>query len=281
MRLRRALGLAVGDAALLGDPGHDRLVAVGLVHREDVLEDRCGALEPHAGVDVLLGQRRHTAVRMELELHEDEVPELEEALAVAARRALGAAAADACAAVVEHLRVAPARPRPSHRPEVVRAVEREDALGRLADPEPGCTRDLVLAEPELRIAGEDRDPEALHVDLQVLRQVLPREVDRAVLEVLAEREVAEHLEEGQMVAVEADLVDVGRAEALLHGDEERRRRCLAAQEVRHQRLHAGAVQERRAVPVGRDQRARRVPLVALGLEVGEKALAELCGGAHA
>ena len=42
-----------------------------------------------------------------------------------------------------------------------------------------------------------------------------RELDRALLEVLPEREVAEHLEERQVVSVEPDLVDVGGAEGLL------------------------------------------------------------------
>ena len=59
VRLRRGLRLAEGDAALGGDPGHDRLVAVRLVDRavRHVLDDRREPLEPHPGVDVLLRQR--------------------------------------------------------------------------------------------------------------------------------------------------------------------------------------------------------------------------------
>ena len=109
---------------------------------------------------------------------------------------------------------------------------------------------------------------------------LPRELDRAVLEVLAEREVAEHLEEGQVVAVEADLVDVGCAEDLLHRRQERRRRLLAAEEERHQRLHPGRGEQRRAVVRSRDQRPRGPEGVAFRLEEGAVALAELGGRAH-
>ena len=60
-------------------------------------------------------------------------------------------------------------------------------------------------------------PDAIPVELQPLLDELGRELDRALLEVLAEREVAEHLEERQVVPVEADLVDVLRPEALLRG----------------------------------------------------------------
>ena len=137
------------------------------------------------GVDVLLGERRDRAVLVELVLHEDEVPELEEALALAAGRALGPAAADLLAPVVEELGVRPAGARAADRPEVVRPVEADDALGRHALRLPEADRFLVLAEAELGIACEDGHPELLGVDLHVVEDELPGEVDRAFLEVLA------------------------------------------------------------------------------------------------
>src|SRR5207237_9033614 len=63
--LRRLLALAVGDPGAVGDPAHDLLVAVCVVDRVDLLQDACRALEPHAGVDVLLRQRRQGTVRSE------------------------------------------------------------------------------------------------------------------------------------------------------------------------------------------------------------------------
>ena len=142
-------------------------------------------------------------------------------------------------------------------------------------------RDLVLAEAELRIAGVHGRPDALPVELQVVLDELGRELDRALLEVLAEREVAEHLEEREVMAVEPDLVDVGRAEALLRRGRERRGRLLAAEEVRHLRLHPRGREQRRRVLRARDERPRGQPSVALGLEEGEEALPKLRGGAHA
>ena len=53
------------------------------------------------------------------------------------------------------------------------------------------------------------------VELEDLQRQLPGELDRLLLEVVAEREVAQHLEEGEVAGGRADLVDVRRAEALL------------------------------------------------------------------
>ena len=132
MRLGRRRRVAERDAALGRDPVHDRLVAVGLVDRavRHVLDDRRQPLEPHPRVDVLLRQRRQRPVRMLLVLHEDEVPELEEAVAArAGRRARRVAAAVLGAPVPVDLRVGAARPGTADRPEVLRARERNDPLG--------------------------------------------------------------------------------------------------------------------------------------------------------
>ena len=90
---------------------------------------------------------------------------------------------------------------------------------------------------------------------------LPGEVDRLVLEVVAEREVAEHLEEGAVPVGAADVLEVGvlaaGAQHLLDADDPRRRRLAQAEEVRLERLHARDDEERRRVVGRRDQRVRR------------------------
>ena len=144
------------------------------------------------------GVRRPVFVKVEL--HEDEVPELEKAIAFAPRRAIRAVATVLRAAVVVELRAGPARPGRPRLPEVLRPRQAADPIGRDADPQPPVDGDLVLAEAELGIAGEDGRPELLGGEAQMLGHELPREVDRAVLEVVAEREVPEHLEERQVPA---------------------------------------------------------------------------------
>src|SRR6266508_979888 len=191
------------------------------------------------GVDVLLREGRQLAVDVELELHEDEIPELQEALAArAARLAVRLPAAVLLAPVVVHLGVGTAWARTTDGPEVLCARQEDNALGGLPDLHPVVVSNRVFAEPELRIACEDTHPETLRVDLQMVEDELPRKIDRSFLEVLPEREVAEHLEEGQVRAVEADLVDVLRPEAFLDGRQQRRRRSLAPEEIGHERLHS-------------------------------------------
>ena len=278
--LGRDLVGAVGGASFPLDPLHDRLEAVGLVHRVDALEDRRGALDAHARVDVLPGQRRQRVVGVQLELHEHEVPELEVAIALAARGAVVAAAALRRAAVVVELAAGAARPDGPRLPEVVGARQPDDPLGRHAHLLPALDCHLVGAETELGVAGEHGRPEQLLVELQVLGDELPGVPDGAVLEVVAEREVAEHLEEGEVPRGGADLVDVGRAEALLHGRQRRVGRLRLAEEERLERLHAGRGEQHRRVVVGWHERPRGMAEMPLRLEEGAEPLTDLVRRAH-
>ncbi len=172
VRLRRRGRVAELDAALGCDPVHDRLVAVGLVDGavRDVLDDRRQALEPHPRVDVLLRQRRQRPVRMLLVLHEDEIPELEEAVAARAGGCAGRIAAAVLQAPVPvDLRVGTARPGTADRPEVLRARERDDPLRRHPDRLPLLDRDLVRPEPEDGVAGVDGHPDPIPVELEAAR----------------------------------------------------------------------------------------------------------------
>src|SRR5206468_5648941 len=109
---------------------------------------------------------------------------------------------------------------------------------------------------------------------------LARVRDRTLLEVLAEREVAEHLEEREVERVEPDLVDIGSSEALLARGGEGSRRSLEAEEIRHLRLHPGARVERRAVVGARDQGGRRAAQMALLVEERLEPLPQLGRRAH-
>ncbi len=104
---------------------------------------------------------------------------------------------------------------------------------------------------------------------------LPGELDRLVLEVVAEGEVAEHLKERQVPGGVADVVDVDRAKDLLAVGQARGRRGLLAEEVGLQRVHPGDGQQRRGVVRGGHQRSRGDALVAAFLEERQVALADL------
>ena len=88
------IGLAANLLAQLDEVLHQIAVVVGGL----VLHDGGHALQAHARIEVAVRQLRQGAV-LAVVLGKDEVPELQEAVAVAARLAVGAAAADLLAHV--------------------------------------------------------------------------------------------------------------------------------------------------------------------------------------
>ena len=235
---QRRVGAIGHPEAMAGDPLR-RLDEggqhVGVEHRVDALEDREDPFEPGAGVDVLAGQFGVDALEAAAVLHEHQVPDLEEPLvATGGRPAVGPVGG---ALVDEDLRTRPAgtgRP-PGRAPPVV-GVEALDAVGAHAD---DVTPDLL----GLVVGDVHGDPETIGVEAEQLGDHLPRHRDGLGLEVVAEAEVAEHLEEGQVAGVPADLLEVGvlaaGADALLDGGGPGVRGRLLAEEVGLERHHAG------------------------------------------
>ena len=80
--------LAPGHGAGALDERHEQ---VGIEVAPLALDDRGDALEAHAGVDRRRGQRPEHPVRALVELHEDEVPELDEAVAALFDQGVGIA----------------------------------------------------------------------------------------------------------------------------------------------------------------------------------------------
>ncbi len=215
-------------------------------------------------------------MRVLVVLHEHEVPVLQEALVLAAGEILGGAEGET--AVDVQLRARSARADRAGFPEVLRARAADDPLARDADGEPQLDRLLVGAEPEALVAGEDRDPDVVGVEGEHFQGEVPREADRLGLEVGPDREVAEHLEEREVAQRAADVVDVGRAKALLTARQHRCGRVGAAEEVGLQRLHAGGREQDRAIVRGRHERGGGyAQMIALG-EEAQIPLANLIGG---
>ena len=133
------------------------------------------------------------------------------------------------------LRAGPAGAAGAGLPEVLRAGALDDPLARHAELQPALDRLLVGPEAEPLVAFEDRHPDVLLAEAEDLAGELPGEGDRLVLEVVAEGEVAEHLEEGEVAGGVADVVDVDRPEDLLTVRQALRRRGLLAEEVGLQR----------------------------------------------
>ncbi len=250
--VRRERGRA--DAGLRGDQIGEE---IGLVHRRFAVDEREDALEAHAGVDRLARQIAQHAVGAAIILLKHDVPELDEPVALVRSVVIGTRRVRRTV-VVEDLGARTARTGRAHRPEVVVVVAR-DARGREAD----------LALPDVLrfvVGGVNGDVELVFVELPNVRREVPCEADRLALVVVAEREVAEHLEERAVASGAADVLDValgpGHAQAALDGDRARRRRRLLAEKHRDELLHAGDREQRRAHRIGNQRRGRqmRMPL---------------------
>ena len=217
----------------------ERLEQVGLVDVVDVLQQAGHTLDAHTGVDVLLRQRAEDLVTLlgsagaSLVLHEHEIPDLDVAILVGFGSTFDAVGGST---VVEDLRARAARAGHAHRPVVVLHPAPLDAL---------CgNTDLVAPDRERLVVVEvDRRPELLRVDavsavVHRRGEQIPRKADGLTLEVVAEREVARHLEEGVVAGGDADLFDVECADTLLHAGGAVERRGLFTEEVGLERHHA-------------------------------------------
>ena len=264
----RAVAAARTSSSARAMTGRDQVGLVDVLH---ALQQGGDALDAHPGVDVLLGQlpdRRVPVLGAQLAadvLHEDQVPDLQVPVLVGDRAALGAVLG---APVEVDLRAGPAGTGHAHVPVVVQAVAALDALGgQPGDPPPELDR-LVVG-----LVHGDPDPvrvEAVAAGVLAAGDQVPGVLDGAGLEVVAEGEVAGHLEERVVPGGLADLVDVQGAHALLDRGGPRVGRRRLAQEVRLE-LHHARVDEQQ-VGVVEDQRgAGHAGVPGAGEVVGEAA----------
>ena len=192
-----ALGSRVGQRLALGDQCFEN---VGVVIVVDALQDGGDPLEPHAGVDRFLGQVADDFSARLLILHEHQVPDLDEAVAVLVGAA-GRTAEDVVAVVVEDFGAGPARAVVAHRPEIILGGDADDAVvGEAGNALPQIER--------LVVGVVDGDRQAVSTEAPFAREQGPGVVDRLFLEVIAEREIAEHFEEGVMARSIADIVEI-------------------------------------------------------------------------
>ena len=255
--------------------GDQRAKQVDLVIVVHALQHRGDPLQPHAGIDARPGQRPTLAIGLLVELHEDEVPDLDEAVAVFVGRA-GRAAGDVVAVIVEHFGARAAWAGFAHRPEIVGGGDAQDAaFGKPGDLAPQIER-LVVG----MVDGRGQPP---GVETPFAGQQRPGVLDRVCFEIVAEAEIAEHLEKGVMARGVADIVQIvvlaPRANAFLARRRARGGRALAAGEGVLERHHARVDEHQRGIVV-RDQRRAGHHRVIGGGEMVQKGLPDLVGGMH-
>ena len=256
--------LDTGELAdFLGDGGH----GVDLEERVNLLHDAGDTLQTHTGVDVLLLQGDIVVVTVVLKLGKDQVPELDEAVAVTAGMAVGAAGVLLAAVEVDFTAGAAGTGTVADFPEVVGLAHAEHVGGIHAD----------LLGPDLHglvVLLVDGDVEAILGHAQNLGDKFPGPLGGLGLEVIAEGEVAQHLKEGQVTGGEADIFDVVGADALLAGGDTGGGGSLLTGEVGLQGSHTGG-NEQQGLVVFRHQGEAGQTQMLLGLEEGKIAVADL------
>nr|GEU28048.1 hypothetical protein [Tanacetum cinerariifolium] len=236
----------VGGAGFARGSLDQVLEQVDFVVAVHVLQHGGQALHAHAGIHTWLGQLVHIARFVAVELHEYQVPDFNEAVAVflgGTRRA----APDVGAVIVEDLGARAAWADVGHLPEVIGRVARalvvadaDDALFGHADfVGPDVVRFVIL--------DVDGDRQLFGRQAIDLGQQFPRVLDRIALEIIAKAEVAQHFEEGVVAGRVADVFQVvvlaAGAHAALHGGRARVRARVEAKENVLELHHAAVGQQ--------------------------------------
>ena len=267
----------VADAGQILHEADDRPKEVGVEVARHPLQDRRQPLQTGAGVDAGPGQRGQHPVAAPLELHEHQVPQLQVPIAVTPHGAGRPPASHSRTLVVDDLGAGAARARIAHRPEVVLGgAGHNPGIRHVATPE--RARLLVRAEPHPRVALVNGGPQPLGRQAEGRRQEFPRKGDRGLLEIVAEREVPQHLEEGVVPRRPPHVFQVvvlaPGANALLRRDGASVRALLAPGEHILELHHPGVGEEQRGIGL-RDQRGAGNVGVALAAEILHEGAADV------
>ena len=269
----RALGpLRVGGA---GDPlgfPDQRHEEIGVIVGIDSLENGQYPLEAHSRVDVFAGKRFQASVFLPVVLHEDQVPELKKALAFHGGVLLRWV--HVFPEVVMNLRTGATGALSPHFPEIVLFAEPQNP--RRIHPH------LVLPDIKgLVVIPVNGYPEPLLRKPVDLGYELPGPHYGLFFEIVAEGEIAEHLEEGVMPPRVPHVVEVVVFSSRPHTFLDRRGpfegRRDDSEEVRLELVHPGVCEQERRISLREQGRGGNDLVIALPEEL-EKGLSGLIGG---
>ncbi len=280
-RIVEAAAVRLG-ASHLGDRLEHRREHIGVVVGINVLQHGTDALEPHARVHVPGGQRRQLARRVTVELHEHQVPDLHHPGIVGVDQACAGLVGGA---VDVDLAARTARPRVAHFPEVV-LLRAEVDVRRVdvGDGAPQFGGFVVGFQTVSLVPAEDGGVQPALVDAPDVGEQIPRPGDGLGLEVVAERPVAQHLEEGVVVGVLADIFQVvvfaAGADALLAVDGTGVVAGAGGEEDVFELVHAGVREQQRRVAVRHDGAGRHERMSVFFHEIVDELLTDCCAGEH-
>ena len=250
--LARIIVIAAGNSDNFFDDWEDE---VRFKVRFFLLDDRSQSFQTAARIDVLLGQRFVLAVFSAVVLGEDEVPDFQVAVAVAADGTRRFAAASFRAEVIEDFTVRTARAFADF-PEVI--VEFENPFVSQAN-------HIMPVVIGFFVIGIDGDIQFIRIQFQDFGQEFPGPGNGFFLEVVAKGEIAQHFKERMVTGRTAYVVDIVSADALLTRRDAVRRRYELTREIWFERCHAGADEEQAGV-VFRNERKTVQDQVLLALK---------------
>ena len=234
------------------DQGVEQVDFIVAVH---MLQDRCQALQAHAGVHAGCGQFFERTIGLHVELHEHMVPNFDVTVAIFFRAA-GRAAGHFGAVVVKNLRARAAGPCIGHHPKVVGGVlgafvvtNAHDALGWYANL-------LVPNVVGLVVIDVDRDPEFFRRQFVDLGQQFPAPFQAVALEVVAKRPIAQHLEKSVVPRCVTHVLQIvvlaARPQTGLHRGRAHIRTLVLAQKHVLELHHARVGEHERGVVAGNE-----------------------------
>ena len=187
-------------------------------------------LETHTGIDVLLREVTVVSLTIVIKLREYDVPDFHVTVALAAHDVLRAVSVLLTTIIVD-LGTWSARSG-AVLPEVVFLTELVDVV----------LRDMHHILPDvirLLIVYINRRIQTVRIQADTLGQELPCPWNRFLLEVIAEREVSEHLKEGTVAGCLTNILQVTGTDALLAGGDSASRRNLLSCKPWLHRCHSG------------------------------------------
>ena len=209
--------LATADSA---DTLEHRLEDVCVVVRGFALDSTHETLKAHAGVDDFFRQGFQRTVCLAVELHEDNVPNLNHLRMIFvyqfASRHFGTLFGTT--AVHVNLRTRTTRTGVAHFPEVIVLVAIQNMVsGQMFGPD--RSRFIVTRQAFFGRTLENRGIQVSGIDLEYIYDIFPSEVNGLRLEIIAERPVAKHFKHGVMIGIVAYFLQVivlsANAKALL------------------------------------------------------------------
>ena len=216
--------------------GIDGVQGIGILHHHGQ------TLQTHAGINILVLQIGVVALAVVVELGEYDIPYLAETVAVAAYMAVRLAAAVLLASVIVNLG-AGAAGTGAVLPEVIFLAEAVNALGRNSH--------LIMPDiPGFLVIQVDRRIQAVGIESYHLGQKFPCPRNRFILEIIAEGEIAQHLKEGAVASVLADILNIAGTDALLACGHAVSRRNLLSGKIGLEGRHTGIDDKKTVVIVG-------------------------------